>query len=142
MLFSCLASKSSLRRKLARGPTTDRLYPNWILVANWKLLGIIEIVSEWGIVQKTLGDRMGDTIDSEGSGFAERMRALRERAGLSQAELARASGLTKGAITKLEQGHREPAWATVLAICNALKIPCTEFAPVGDVPERPMGKRK
>src|SRR5690348_12906028 len=60
--------------------------------------------------------------------FALRMKALREAAGLTQAQLAEQSGLHVGAIFKLEQGRREPAWATVQALAKALGVSLEAFA--------------
>jgi transcriptional regulator with XRE-family HTH domain len=63
------------------------------------------------------------------SGFGARLRVLRERAGLSQAKLAKAAGCYHGTIAKMEQGLQEPAWPLVLAICDALGVSCDEFRP-------------
>jgi transcriptional regulator with XRE-family HTH domain len=54
------------------------------------------------------------------SRFAGRLKELRERAGWTQAELAQRAGLTKDGVAHLEQGRREPAWSTVLALADAL----------------------
>jgi transcriptional regulator with XRE-family HTH domain len=61
------------------------------------------------------------------TGFAARLRALREAANLTQAQLAERAGLHLHGITKLEQGDREPAWATVLALADALGVDCRAF---------------
>ncbi len=59
--------------------------------------------------------------------FALRLKALREAAGLTQSQLAERSGLHLGAVFKLEQGKREPSWATVQALCDALGVSSEEF---------------
>jgi transcriptional regulator with XRE-family HTH domain len=59
--------------------------------------------------------------------FAERLKALRESAGLTQAALAERAGMNPFGVAKLEQGVREPTWATVQALCKALNISCEEF---------------
>lgn len=41
-------------------------------------------------------------------GVAQRLKDLREAAGLSQAELARETGLTRKSIINYENGYREP----------------------------------
>ena len=64
---------------------------------------------------------------AEPTGFAARLKTLREIAGLTQNELAVRAGLYKFSIAKLEQGIREPTWATVLALCTALGVDCTAF---------------
>lgn len=60
--------------------------------------------------------------------FAVKLKALREAAGLTQAQLAERTGLHLGAIFKLEQGRREPAWETVQVIARALGTNCLAFA--------------
>jgi transcriptional regulator with XRE-family HTH domain len=59
--------------------------------------------------------------------FALRLKALREAAGLTQSQLAERSGLHLGAVFKLEQGRREPSWATVQALCDALGVSSEAF---------------
>src|SRR5260370_17363065 len=61
------------------------------------------------------------------TGFATRLRQLREGAGLTQAQLAEQAGLHLHGLTKLEQGDREPGWSTVLALAEALGVECTAF---------------
>jgi transcriptional regulator with XRE-family HTH domain len=61
------------------------------------------------------------------SRFAARLKELRERAGLTQGELAQRAGLTKDGVAHLEQGRREPSWSTVLALGDALSVGCQAF---------------
>jgi transcriptional regulator with XRE-family HTH domain len=63
----------------------------------------------------------------EASWFAGRLKELREAAGLTQPDLAGRAGLTKDGIAQLETGRREPAWRTVVAICQALGVEPGEF---------------
>jgi transcriptional regulator with XRE-family HTH domain len=80
--------------------------------------------------------------------FAARLKALRQAADLTQAQLAGRAGLHVGAAFKLEQGVREPSWATVQALCKALGVPWTAFDAEGeaegpaDQPRRPGRPRK
>ena len=76
-----------------------------------------------------MGDNTGD-----GSEFASRLKALREQAGLSQGQLAERAGMNMFSIAKLEQGRREPSWATVLALAAALGVDCTAFLPTAAKP--------
>ena len=77
------------------------------------------------------------------TGFATRLRELRESAGLTQRELAERSGLHLGGLTKIEQGDREPAWSTVLDLAGALGVEVGAFVVNGAPPEprpAPMGR--
>lgn len=69
------------------------------------------------------------------SGFGERLRAERERAGLSRRELAERAKTHHNTIAKMEQGAQEPAWPLVLALARALGVKVTAFDPAE--PERP-----
>ena len=79
--------------------------------------------------------------------FAARLRRLREAAGVSQADLADRSGMHRFGVAKLEQGLREPAWATVQALAKALGVNCLAFTdeapafPVVSGGERPAKPR-
>jgi transcriptional regulator with XRE-family HTH domain len=60
--------------------------------------------------------------------FAERLKQLREQAGLSQSELADASGVPVWTLRGYEQGRREPQWDVLFRLCAALKTTCEAFA--------------
>jgi transcriptional regulator with XRE-family HTH domain len=60
--------------------------------------------------------------------FAERLRELREKAGLTQKALADASNLPIGSIRNYEQGQREPYWGVVFTLAEALGVDCRAFA--------------
>ena len=51
--------------------------------------------------------------------LGQRLKARRQRAGLSQRELGRRVGLTVSQISRLEGGHREPPISTLLRIASA-----------------------
>lgn len=51
-----------------------------------------------------------------------RLAQLRQKAGLSQADLARLSGLSCAAISLLEKGEREPILSSAIKISEALNI--------------------
>ena len=59
--------------------------------------------------------------------FAQRLRGLRESAGLSQYALAKRAGLSKQGMSRLEMGVREPTWVTVQRIAAALGVSCEAF---------------
>jgi transcriptional regulator with XRE-family HTH domain len=65
---------------------------------------------------------------------ARRLRALREAAGLSQLQLAAASGLTHEAISRLEVGRKAPYAGTVRQLAQALHVAPERFVghdPIG-----------
>src|ERR1700736_3118092 len=59
--------------------------------------------------------------------FSARLKELREGAGLTQQQLAEGAGIHKLTVAKLEQGIREPSWATVQTLANALGVTCEAF---------------
>lgn len=59
--------------------------------------------------------------------FGDRLRAIREGAGLSQYKLAQVSGVSAQAISRIEAGLREPGWATVLRLARALGVSVERF---------------
>src|SRR4051812_19670056 len=71
--------------------------------------------------------------------FPARLRELRERAGLTQQQLAEASGMTREGIAQLETGRRGPSWATVLSLAEALGVDCLAFVqePADTAPRGP-----
>ncbi len=73
--------------------------------------------------------------------FGGRLRELREAAGLTQVQLAERVGLYSQGVVKLERGEREPAWATVIVLAEALGVDCRAFlqAPAS-ISERKIGR--
>ena len=59
--------------------------------------------------------------------FAQRLQALRLKAGLTQTQLAEATGLSLGSIRNYEQEHREPQWDALFALAKALGVDCSAF---------------
>jgi DNA-binding XRE family transcriptional regulator len=75
--------------------------------------------------------------------FAERLRELRQKAGLTQQQLADATELTLGAITNYEQGRRtEPSLQIAQRLAEALGKDCRAFADcvAGESAPRPRGR--
>lgn len=68
------------------------------------------------------------------SGFGGRLKALREGAGFTQADLAERAGLNSFTVSKIEQGLRDPNWTTAMKLAAALGVNCLAFegaAPAG-----------
>jgi transcriptional regulator with XRE-family HTH domain len=66
--------------------------------------------------------------------FAEKLKELRERAGLTQAALAQSSGLSLGVIRDYEQGKKEPALRSAFKLAEALGVLVDEFRPDAEAP--------
>jgi transcriptional regulator with XRE-family HTH domain len=54
--------------------------------------------------------------------FGETVRLLRQKAGLTQLDLAQKAGLSLRSVQNWEQDHRIPRLATLLALANALGV--------------------
>jgi transcriptional regulator with XRE-family HTH domain len=79
--------------------------------------------------------------------FADRLRALREQAALSQYALAKRSGLSKQALSQLERGESSPTWETVQLLAAVLGVTCQEFVdqnlkPPAQGPSRSLGRAR
>jgi transcriptional regulator with XRE-family HTH domain len=64
----------------------------------------------------------------------EELRRIREEAGLSQAQLARESGVDRATINKIEQGKRSPSIATLESLSRALAVEVADFFPKAQAP--------
>jgi transcriptional regulator with XRE-family HTH domain len=60
--------------------------------------------------------------------FAEQLRQLRDGAGLTQAALAVASGLSLGVVRDYEQGKKEPTLRSAVKLASALGVGVETFA--------------
>ena len=54
--------------------------------------------------------------------IGDRVRSVRKRRALTQAELAGAAGISTDTIVKLENGRHEPRPKTIRALANALEV--------------------
>lgn len=59
--------------------------------------------------------------------FPDRLRELREAAGLTQRQLADQIGVKREAVARWEKGGNEPGWTYILALADALKVDCLAF---------------
>jgi DNA-binding XRE family transcriptional regulator len=72
--------------------------------------------------------RPGDLADLEGevnSVIAQRVREYRQSLGLTVAQLATTSGISKGMMSKIENGQASPSLATLGRVAKALDVPMT-----------------
>src|SRR5947209_19578368 len=59
--------------------------------------------------------------------LGNRIRELREGAGLAREQMAEAAGVSVRAVVQWELGEREPGWFNMLALAEALGVNCTAF---------------
>ena len=59
--------------------------------------------------------------------FGSIIYSLRKEANLTQADLAKATGLTQSEISRLEDGSRWPRKRTLMRVCKALHLPIYEL---------------
>jgi transcriptional regulator with XRE-family HTH domain len=69
-------------------------------------------------------------------GIGARVREARERRGMSMADLARAAGLSPGAVSRIEHGERSPGAETVSRLARALGVEAGNLMGSGDGGER------
>lgn len=70
--------------------------------------------------------------------YGQRIAALRERRGMTKAELAIKAGLSPSLITKIEKGENKPSLDSLEALCNVLGISVKEFFVYSDNPHKSM----
>lgn len=76
--------------------------------------------------------------------FAEKLRQLRQDAGLSEARLAELSGVSFGAVHNYGLGLRQPTFRAVVCLARALGVTCEVFAGCVDAtaPRRPAPRAR
>ena len=66
--------------------------------------------------------------------LAARLNEISKEKGLSQAEIARRSGLSTAKITQLFRGStKDPRISTVMMLCQALEVPLDELIDIGEM---------
>jgi transcriptional regulator with XRE-family HTH domain len=76
--------------------------------------------------------------------FANKLRELRDRAGLSETRLAEASGIPFGTLHNYCLGRRRLPFAAVVKLARVLGVTCEAFAECEDIAgpvKEPKGKR-
>jgi len=72
-------------------------------------------------------DSVPDMERALGLHIAERIREYRQQLGMSGTQLADASALSRGMLSKLENGQVSPSLATLVRLSAALQVPVTAF---------------
>jgi putative transcriptional regulator len=69
--------------------------------------------------------------------FAQKLKELRESAGLTQTQLAERVGISRVTLARLETSKTVPTWPVVYDLARALKVSCEAFPTM----ERSMGPK-
>jgi transcriptional regulator with XRE-family HTH domain len=72
--------------------------------------------------------------------FAERLKELRAKAGLSQAALADRSGVAVSTIRQFEYGLREPTYGTLVKLARGLGVSLAAFNQQEERPKPPASR--
>ena len=86
----------------------------------------VAILANWG---------MADDLTAVLSSVGPRLRALRQEAGLTLAQLAERTDVSVSTLSRLESGHRRPTLELLLPLTRAFQVPLDELVgapPVGD----------
>ncbi|MGN6276695.1 MAG: helix-turn-helix domain-containing protein [Solirubrobacterales bacterium] len=67
-------------------------------------------------------------LEPQNPALGKAIKSLREEAGLTQEELALASGLSTGEISRQEHGWRNPGWRTMKRVAKGLGVTCAYMA--------------
>jgi transcriptional regulator with XRE-family HTH domain len=68
-----------------------------------------------------------EALTSQRRAFADNVRELREKAGLTQEGLGWASGLHQTEIARIESGRRNPGLDTVFKVATGLSVPPSDL---------------
>jgi transcriptional regulator with XRE-family HTH domain len=67
--------------------------------------------------------------------FKDLLRQLREKAGLTQEQLAQKAGIPLSSLRSHEQGQRQPSWQAVVKLSKALGVTTDTFSECADAEE-------
>jgi transcriptional regulator with XRE-family HTH domain len=88
-----------------------------------KVTAVAEGSSKFGAAPASPAGR-----NEAGTELARRVAAARLRSGLTQAQLAEASGVTDETISRIERGRYEPAVSTLFRLAEALEVSLDRLA--------------
>lgn len=60
--------------------------------------------------------------------FGANLKSIRELLGMTQAELARRTGLTPAAVSQIESNERDPAFKTIVKILDVIPVKFEKLA--------------
>jgi len=72
--------------------------------------------------------RRNETGSAANMAFGHAVRAIREERGISQVQLAEATGFIQSWISHVERGARNPSWSNVVRLAKGLGVSVAELA--------------
>ncbi|MFD1744633.1 helix-turn-helix domain-containing protein [Rhizobium helianthi] len=84
---------------------------------------------------------MSDTMHHFEQATGARLKTLRQGHGLTLDELARASGVSRAMISRVERGEVSPTAALLARLCEALGMSLSQFFTPDDAPNSPFIRR-
>jgi transcriptional regulator with XRE-family HTH domain len=74
--------------------------------------------------------------------ISDRLRAIREKKDLSQGDIEKRTGLLRGYVSRVENGHTAPSIETLEKMARALEVPMYQLFYDGEAPPRSLRSRK
>lgn len=71
--------------------------------------------------------RVEDVASAGRSALGARIKALRQTAGITQAQLAHGAGMGRVTLARIESGTQSPRFQTLIAIAEALRVPVQDL---------------
>jgi DNA-binding XRE family transcriptional regulator len=104
---------------------------SWDEVGGFTPPGPSTLMTDWQsglrLAQRASGPVPHQPPNPQRQAFADNVRRARERAGLTQEQLAWAADLHQTEIARIEGGHRNPGLDTILKVARGLSVPPSEL---------------
>jgi transcriptional regulator with XRE-family HTH domain len=89
------------------------------------------------LIQPKLVFGIAPAVEEQTVIIGDRLRALREEKKLSQGDIEERTGLLRGYISRVENGHTVPAIETIEKFARALEVPIYQLFYEGEEPPKP-----
>ena len=71
--------------------------------------------------------------------LGDAIRNIRQEKGLSQGEMQKRTGILRSYLSRVENGHTVPSFATLQRLASAMEVSLADFFPGEDPPPLPAG---
>lgn len=123
--------------------------PGAVSAAPRHLLSGSDSLVELGVIDKSPSPDVGpvspdptDRIARDANVLGRALRLLRQRAGMTQDNLAARAGTDSAALSHIEKGDRDPRWSTVVRLLDALESDLQRLSEVMAEVERQAHPRR